>query len=47
MWRQSQNIGSNKNVDIKCNAHDAFLEYHFIRYSQKRKIGKPHNLKSV
>ena len=42
-----------KNVDTKCSAHYAFLEYPssgtlkitIIRYAQNRKIGKPNNLK--
>jgi len=36
---------SNKNVDIKFSAHDAFLEITYIRYAQNRKIEKPNNLK--
>jgi hypothetical protein len=35
----------NKNVDIKFNAHDAFLEQPSSGNVQNRKIGKPNNLK--
>jgi hypothetical protein len=31
----------NKNVNIKFSAHDAFLEFTIIRYTQNRKIEKP------
>jgi hypothetical protein len=35
----------NKNVDIKCIAHDAFLELISSGDAQYRNIGNPYNLK--
>jgi hypothetical protein len=35
----------NKNVDIKCSAHDAFLELPSSSKAQYRNIRKPNNIK--
>lgn len=39
-----ESVALNKNVDIKCNAHDSVSEITFILYAQNQTIAKSNNL---